>query len=395
MKIINAFIVVAAIVMLAAQCPECPPHDPTVCDSTIVYDSVNWIDSIVYHHVTIIDTNYIDTCLCEDQEEPITGLEGFGANKGAYETTDSPTILTVTNLNNSGEGSLRWAIDQNYPRVIRFAVGGMIHLNSMLYSVYPYITIEGQTAPTPVTLVDNPFEIRSQYAIVQHLRVVTGPENSSIPIDDKDAVRIYNGANKVVLDHCTIMQGCDGNIDFLGSPAPQNITLQDCIIANAWDGNGYSYDMLISSGVKNVSLIRCLFANSMNRHPLMNDNTSMEMINCVIYNVEKRGVDFNDADVTIKGSIKLNGPNAGFESEYMARARDGNTQQSIYFEDVIADELLYNASGNCVILDKPTTDSGNYTLISSGATLNYLLENAGSFNWDRHADDQNIISQIQ
>ena len=68
-------LLIIAIIILAVQCPDCPDHDPTICDSTIWHDSINWIekdstiynykDSTIYHHVT--DTSYVnlDSCECD------------------------------------------------------------------------------------------------------------------------------------------------------------------------------------------------------------------------------------------------------------------------------------------------------------------------------------------
>jgi pectate lyase len=72
------------------------------------------------------------------------GALGFGAIATGG---NSGTTVTVTNLNDSGSGSLRDAVSGSN-RNIEFAVSGYIVLESAL-SLSSDITINGQTAPSP------------------------------------------------------------------------------------------------------------------------------------------------------------------------------------------------------------------------------------------------------
>src|SRR4029453_11865856 len=71
------------------------------------------------------------------------GAEGYGAYaKGGR----GGKVLVVTNLNDSGPGSLREAIETKGPRTVIFRIGGIIETKGLTIHE-PYLTIAGQTAP--------------------------------------------------------------------------------------------------------------------------------------------------------------------------------------------------------------------------------------------------------
>ena len=72
------------------------------------------------------------------------GAEGFGAQSVGGR---GGKVLFVTNLNDSGPGSLRAAVEADGPRTVIFRVSGTIALKSALAVRKSHITIAGQTAP--------------------------------------------------------------------------------------------------------------------------------------------------------------------------------------------------------------------------------------------------------
>src|SRR3990172_7408408 len=66
------------------------------------------------------------------------------------------TVIKVTNLNDSGTGSLRAALTASGPRIVIFRVGGTINLSSPIWVGNPYLTIAGQTAPGGGILIRGP-----------------------------------------------------------------------------------------------------------------------------------------------------------------------------------------------------------------------------------------------
>ena len=92
------------------------------------------------------------------------GAEGYGR----YVTGGrGGSIYCVKNLNDSGEGSLRWALSQKGPKIIVFNVSGTIHLKSGL-GITANTTIAGQSAPGDgICVADYPVSVSGNNVIVR------------------------------------------------------------------------------------------------------------------------------------------------------------------------------------------------------------------------------------
>lgn len=156
------------------------------------------------------------------------GAEGYGrfARGGR-----GGKVVVVTNLNDSGPGSLREAVTNNIgPRTIVFNVSGIIQLSSRLVSSQPYVTIAGQTAPGKgITIRSAPFGITGNDNVVQNIRVRLGGG----PTYDGMGL---TGANHSIIDHCSISWTIDESFSSRGG---HNITLQRTLISEALNAAGH------------------------------------------------------------------------------------------------------------------------------------------------------------
>ena len=135
-------------------------------------------------------------------------------------------VYEVTNLNDSGEGSLRAAVEAEGPRTVVFRVSGTIDLKRALSIKNPYITIAGQTAPGDgICIKRYPLNIGADEVIIRYIRVRLGNETGN----DTDAISCRYRKN-IILDHVSASWSIDETMSVYHC---ENVTIQWCMITES------------------------------------------------------------------------------------------------------------------------------------------------------------------
>ncbi len=190
-------------------------------------------------------------------------------------------VYEVTNLNDSGEGSLRAAVEASEPRTVVFRISGTITLESPLKIRHPYITIAGQTAPGDgICIRKYPISIDADHVIIRYLRVRLGDESG----EDYDAVS-SRYVKHIILDHISSSWSVDECMSIYHC---DSITVQWCLIAESMSQSNHvkgSHGFGGIWGSNYGTYHHNLFAHHSSRNPRMASGSGYtDYRNNVIYN---------------------------------------------------------------------------------------------------------------
>lgn len=234
---------------------------------------------------------------------PPQGIPAFpGAWGGGIFTTGGRggKVIAVTNLDDSGPGSLRAALEADGPRIVVFRVAGIIALESNLDINNPDITIAGQSAPGDgICLAGASLNINTRNVIVRHLRVRRGMSEGGQGSDNIGG----NPIDQIVIDHCSTSWGMDENLSLYRYMRPEsdgsetklpvkNLTVQYCITSEALNAKNHAFGG--TWGGEDSTFHHNLFACNTGRNPSIGMGGEFDYRNNVIFNWQHRTMDGGD-----------------------------------------------------------------------------------------------------
>lgn len=285
----------------------------------------------------------------DEQPQPVLafpGAEGFGAQATGGR---GGRVIRVTTLAASGPGSLQEALDQDEPRIVVFAVSGVIEADPIRIR-HGDLTIAGQTAPgAGITIRGRLYGSDGlSNVIVRHLRI--RPAFAGEGGGSYDGVQLVE-TGRVIFDHVSAAFGVD---EVMGIFTVWDATVQwSTLSMSATQGHPegvHNYALLANR--PRVSLHHNLFAHNGNRNPACGRGPA-EVKNNVVYN-------FN------RGFIHHNPPAGQFRivGNYYRQGPDGSARPFV-FDDVAGEGLAYYLADNYLddpgdylgIVDNPWTDA--------------------------------------
>jgi hypothetical protein len=341
---------------------------------------------------------------------------------------DTPTrggldgnVIRVTTLNNHGPGSFREAVNRSGPRVLVFEVGGVIDLDMEGIAINePFLTIAGQTAPSPgITFIRGGFHLSTHDIVIQHIRVRPGDAGQSKKSGwEPDGLTTSGGsAYNIIIDHCSFTWAVDENLSASGprtygpDSTSHAITFSNNIIAEGLDNSSHvkgrhSKGTLVHDFCRDIAIVGNLFAHNVTRNPYFKAFTEGVIVNNLIYNPENGAIKLSyvrgewkdskyepeNCKVGIVGNVMYGGIDSRENLPLVASNGDAYMKDNLAFN--MAGDPIPLTAGDIVILDKPPSWPSGFVALPSSQVADYVSKHAGARPNDRDEIDSRIVAEF-
>jgi hypothetical protein len=351
-------------------------------------------------------------------------------------------VLRVTTLAATGPGSLAAALAAEGPRIIEFAVAGIIDLREKSLRVTkPFVTLAGETAPSPgITLTNGGLGITTHDVIVRHLRIRPGAGTRAPKSGwEVDGLATGGGAHDVIVDRCSLTWATDENLSASGprfdgaTPAEwrQNtshrITFSHCLIGEGLNESthakgSHSKGSLIHDNASDILIYANLYISNDDRNPFFKGGARGAVVNNLIHNPGRRvmqfalnpgewtGHPFERGAMVIVGNVARHGPSTAASIAFL---------ESMGPVDVhLHDNLFFDARGSALpvsvmrrdrekglvahelgaalrLLATPPLWPPRLTARPAAEIQSWVLDQVGARPWDRDATDRRLLEEAR
>lgn len=319
-------------------------------------------------------------------------------------------VIYVSNLNDAGPGSLRYALSEvDGPRIILFSISGTIFLKTKIDVSKGDFTIAGQSAPGQgICIAGDGMDIEADNIIIQYLRFRPG----SINQDETDALTIKR-SDQVIIDHCSMSWSTDETCSCYDNT---NFTLQWSIISESLNKSVHRKGAHGYGGIwggKTATFHHNLLAHHKSRNPRLHGSRyhkepeleRAEVVNNVIYNWKSTCMyGGENGNYTIAGNYFKPGPATG-KSASVQLLEPYEPVSSYYFNNNYLDQNPELSNNNWDALDyegdfpaekqlKAPLSISDYTIVSAKQAYLEILKSAGASLY-RDAVDKRIIKEVK
>lgn len=372
----------------------------------------------LYHFRVKSKDSYHNTAISADltfQTGPplvFPGAVGFGVDTPAGR---GGAILKVTNLNDSGPGSFRDALQTTGPRIVVFEVSGEIQLLSELKIRNPYLTVAGQTAPSPgITIRAGEFNVNTHDVLIQHIRIRVGDQlPAGTDPESLDGISADGpGSYNVIMDHVSVSWGIDENASSWGDSV-HDITFSNCIVSEALHNSVHpkgmhSMGMLITPNARNVAIVGNLLAHDADRNPLISNGASVVIANNVFYNwMGGRATNIgNPSDtiparyptqVSVVNNVYIGGTNTTSSTYAISAGVALLPGAQIYYQNNLLENVFAefrNQAPFDPVVPTPPIMMSNYTPLTTADVESSVLAHSGSRPMDRDDPDHRVVNDV-